>query len=77
MTALQNRRLKLDTPAALIRFVGTVVQDVVSGAVEPDVARAALYGCSIQRQLIEASELEKRLEALEAVTDQQHRRRRG
>ena len=69
LRALEGRRSKLDTPAALVRFVGTLVQDVVSGTVEPDVARVALYGCSIQRQLLETSDLEARLSELEAAAE--------
>jgi hypothetical protein len=67
--ALEGRRSKLDTPAALVRFVATLVQDVVGGTVEPDVARVALYGCAIQRQLLETSDLEARLAALEAAAE--------
>jgi hypothetical protein len=69
LRALEGRRSKLDTPAALVRFVATLVQDVVGGTVGPDVARVALYGCSIQRQLLETSDLEARLDALEAAAE--------
>jgi hypothetical protein len=62
---LQGKRQKLDTPKALVRFTADVVQDVVAGTIVPDIARAALYGVSIQRQLLETSDLERRLEALE------------
>lgn len=74
LRALEGRRAKLDTPAALVKFVGILVQDVVGGAVEPDVARVALYGCSIQRQLLETTDLEQRLAALEAAAEQPTRR---
>ena len=76
--ALHCRRLKLDNPQALVKFVGDVVQDTLSGVVEPDVARAVLYGCSIQRRLLEASDLERRLLELErrlAAREEQHGRR--
>ena len=66
LRALAGRRPKLDNARALTRFVSDVVQDTLGGRVLPDVARAVLYGCSIQRVLIETSDLAKRLEALEA-----------
>ena len=65
LRSLEGRRLRLDNPKALVRFVSDVVQDTLNGKVPPDVARTALYGCSIQRQLLETSELERRLAALE------------
>lgn len=77
LRALEGRRERLDTPAALVKFVGTLVQDVVGGAVEPDVARVALYGCSIQRQLLETTDLEARLAALEEAAEQPTRRAGG
>jgi hypothetical protein len=64
--ALQSRRRKLDTPAALVRFVSEVVQDALAGTVPPDIAKAVLYGVSIQRQLIESSDVVERIEQLEA-----------
>jgi hypothetical protein len=66
LRALAGRRPKLDNARALTRFVSDVVKDTLSGRVLPDVARAVLYGCSIQRALIETGDLAKRLEALEA-----------
>ena len=65
LRSIEGRRKKLDSASDLIRFTAGVVQDVLSGAVGPDVARACLYGISIQRQLIEASDIERRLAALE------------
>jgi len=65
LRSIEGRRKKLDSASDLIRFTADVVQDVLSGAVGPDVARACLYGISIQRQLIEASDIERRLAALE------------
>ena len=67
---LQGKRARLDTQHALVRFVGDVVQDTLAGTVEPDVARAVLYGISIQRALIEASGLEKRLAEVERLLAQ-------
>jgi len=65
LRVIQGKRKKLETASELIAFTGGVVQDVLAGTVLPDVARAALYGVAIQRQLIEASDLERRLVALE------------
>jgi hypothetical protein len=65
LRALQGKRLKLDTPAALVRFVAGVMQDVVQAKLPPEHARAALYGASIQQRLLETSDLERRLTALE------------
>jgi len=64
--ALKSRQPRFDSPRALIGFVGLILGGVLSGRIAPDVARAVLYGVSIQRQLIEASDLERRLAALEA-----------
>ena len=66
LKAINGRRAKLDTAAGLIRFVSGVVQDCLEVKLSPDVARAVLYGCSIQRQLIETGDLARRLETLEA-----------
>jgi hypothetical protein len=66
LRALQGRRAKLDTPQRLLTFTSNVIHDVVEVRIHPDVARVALYGCSIARQLIEASDLEARLRALES-----------
>jgi len=64
--ALKSHQPRFDTPKALIRFVGLILGGVLSGRIAPDVARCIFYGISIQRQLIEASDIERRLEALEA-----------
>jgi len=65
LRVLQGKRQKLDAPRALIKFVSDVMQDVLAGTIEPDVARAALYAVSIQRTLIESSGLEARLTEIE------------
>jgi hypothetical protein len=69
LRALEGRRARMDTPAALVRFTGRLIQDVLDGTTPVDVGRAALYGVSIQRQLVETSELERRIAALEARVD--------
>jgi hypothetical protein len=54
--ALQGRRLKLETSRSLARFTATVLQDARDGLIDPDTARAVLYGISIQAQAIQAAE---------------------
>ena len=63
--AIRGRRSKLATAGELLKFTAGVIQEAREGAIAPDVARAVLYGISIQRQLIEASDLEQRLAELE------------
>jgi len=69
--ALKNRQPKFDTPKALVSFTGLILGGVLSGRIAPDVGRCVLYGINIQKSLIEASDLEQRLEALEAQLAQQ------
>jgi hypothetical protein len=64
---LRGKRRRLDSPSALVRFTADVIQDVLAGQVEADVARVCLYGVSIQRQLLEVSDLERRLTDVEAM----------
>ena len=67
LRSIEGRRRKLDSAPALLRFVGGIVQDVLDGSTSPDIARAALYGCAIARQLVESSDLDTRLRVLEAA----------
>ncbi len=62
---LRGKRAKLRTVAALVRFTEGVIQDVYHGQLEVEVARVTLYGLSIQRQMVELGELERRVSALE------------
>ena len=71
LRALKARRPRLDTAAGLIRFNAGVIADTLEGRLLPDVARAVLYGMSIQRQLVEAGDLEQRIAALEARTQRE------
>jgi hypothetical protein len=66
---LHARRRRLDTHGGLAQFITSLVYDVVEGRQEPDVARTALYGCSILRQLAEHN-LEKRLADVERLLAQ-------
>jgi hypothetical protein len=65
LCALKGRRLKLESPSTLARFLSALAQDCLSGTVEPDVTRAVVYTCATLRQVVETSELEKRLASLE------------
>ena len=62
---MKGRRARLDQAGGLLKFAAEVVLDVRSGLLDVDVARTTLYGCGIVRQLIESSDLEKRLASLE------------
>jgi len=64
--ALNGRRRRLDNQAGLSIFLTNLVHDVVEGKQDPDVARAAMYGCSILRHLAERS-IEKRLAEVERL----------
>lgn len=65
LKALHGRRRRLDTHAALVKLVAEVAHDILGGKLDPDVARAALYAISIQRQLLEAHGYEQRLADVE------------
>jgi hypothetical protein len=69
--------MKLDTPTALTRFMSGLIHDTISGQLDPTVSKAVVYAVSVQQRLIELSDLEKRLEALEQVAGQQAPRRNG
>jgi len=65
LRSLEGRRARLDTPAALVKFTSKVIQDTLDETTPFVVARTVLYGISIQRQLVESTDLERRIEALE------------
>ena len=62
---LRSRRAKLDTVAALVGFTAGIIHDVVEHVLPYETGRVVLYGVSIQRQLLETGDLERRLAALE------------
>jgi hypothetical protein len=66
LRALQGRRPRLDTPQALVRYTAGIILDVAEGQMFADVGRVVLYGISIQMRLVELSDMERRLAALEA-----------
>jgi hypothetical protein len=67
LRSIRGKRAKLDTAVGLVRFTSGVIHDALEGELDKDLARVVLYGVSIQRQLVETGELEKRLAALEAA----------
>jgi hypothetical protein len=68
---LQGRRQRLDTPKKLLAFCSDLALDTLSGSIEPNVSRATAYAVSLQIKLIEVSDLQARLEALEALAKAQ------
>jgi hypothetical protein len=62
---LEGRRLRLDSATALLKFNADLAQDTLSGSVDPGVSRAVSYAIANQLRLLETSELERRLAALE------------
>jgi hypothetical protein len=69
LKALNGKRRRLDNQQALAQFITGLVYDVVEGRQDPDVARCALYGASILRQLAEHG-IEKRLAEVERLLAQ-------
>jgi len=70
LRALRARRPRLDTVGALVAFTAGVIGDVLEGRIGVDVGRTAIYGLSLQRQLLETAalaQIEGRLNALEAM----------
>ena len=65
LRAIKGRRSKLATASELVAFTAGVIHDVMEGRLETDTARVVLYGVSIQRQLVEVADLERRLTVLE------------
>ena len=65
LRALRGRGSKLDTMPELVKFVADVVKDTTGRKLDVAIARTVLYGISIQRQLIEASDLADRVRAIE------------
>jgi len=70
---LQGKRLRLDSPSALARFMSHVIQDLMAGTLDVDVAKVVVYAVSVQRQVVEhaeKAELEKRLVEVERLLAQ-------
>lgn len=65
MRALRGRRPKLDTVPALVKFTAGLIGDLLDGSRPLDVVRAAVYAVTVQKGLLEAGDLEKRIAAVE------------
>jgi hypothetical protein len=68
---LRGRRPRLEEPRQLVRFLGSLILDVLDGRVSAEVGRTCFYGCATLRQTIELGDLAARLEALEAAMSTQ------
>lgn len=66
LRAIHGHREKLDNVPALVRYVSRLVHDVAAGELDQGVARTLIYALTLQRGLIETSDLEARLSQLEA-----------
>jgi hypothetical protein len=67
LRSLQGRRRRLTTLAALLAFVDGLIWDAIDGKYEPKLVNAVVGAVNAQRALIEVSDLQARLEALEAL----------
>lgn len=65
LRALRGRLPKLDDTSGLVRFTARLIGEVYSGQVTADTARVLVYAMGLQRQLLETSDLEVRLRAVE------------
>ena len=74
---LQGKRLRLDSPAALVKFTGGLLQDALAGTVDIDTARTIGYLVSVQLKAIEQarqSDVETMLAEVKALTAEARRR---
>ena len=74
---LQGRRLRLDSPAALVKFTGGLLQDALAGTVDADIARTVLYGVSVQLKAVELTQradVEQMLAEVRQLTAEARRR---
>jgi hypothetical protein len=74
---LRGRRRRLEHAGRLATFLSDLIEDVLIGTVAADIARTCFYGASVLRQVVETSDLERRLAVLEqqAATQQPNGRR--
>jgi hypothetical protein len=66
LKAINGRRPRLDDAAGLLRFNADLVHRLLAGELETDVVRVVVNALNLQRQLIEAGDIERRLAELEA-----------
>jgi hypothetical protein len=75
LRALRSKRARLNSTDALVRFTDNVIQDAYYERIDPNLARALLYGVTIQGRLLETNNLERRVAALEALRQEEGARR--
>jgi hypothetical protein len=56
LCALQGRRRRLDSPAAVVAFLSSLVHDVADGALDGEPAKVLVYALSVQLKAIELAE---------------------
>ncbi len=61
----------------MVRFVAMLVHRTVEGELDVNVARCAFYGLSLQKSLVELSDLERRIIALEAAAGEAASKKAG
>lgn len=66
-----GRRRRLQDATDIRRYVADILLRLDDDAMTPDKGRVLLYGASILRQVVEASDLQTRLERLEKSLEQQ------
>ena len=74
---LRGRRRKLEGAGNLARFLSELIEDVLAGRVDVDVARTATYAASVLRGVIDSAEHERRIAALEQHLGRDRRGRDG
>lgn len=65
MKSDNKRGVYLRAPEDVRRLLSRIVNDTVNEKVSTDVCRAVAYSCNILLRALEATDMEKRLEALE------------
>ncbi len=63
----RRKTLKLSTPADIRRSIGRISNMILNGEVNPKQGNALLYACNSALNVIKASELQTKLDELEAL----------
>jgi hypothetical protein len=77
LRSLEGGRRKLDTPRAVVAFLSNLVHDVAEGRRDAEVAKVIAYTVNVQLkavELVQKSEVERRLSALEERVARQPRK---
>ena len=80
LRVLQGKRLRLDSPSALVKFTGGLLQDALAGTVDIDTARTIGYLVSVQLKAIEqarASDVDQALAEVRQLVAEARRRGRA